>query len=335
MSSGKPCRGPSCLLRPLPLPVTHLSFSPLRRLLLFPDHPQANPPNMSLPMTQPGIAVVTGASSGIGRACSIALAHAEWTVVMSGRKEKELEETYKRAKEGKQVKEMAWVVGDLGRREDVIKLFDFVREKYGRLDLLFNNAGRATAGCQLQDTPYEDWESILAINVTAVSPSILPSQPPKLAHLTHRFDPPQPFLCTQEAFKIMSTQSPKGGRIINNGSISSYSPRPFSAPYTMTKHAVAGLTKSTALDGREHDIACSQIDIGNAESKMASKDNAGKLQPFGEVRDEPVIPVEYVGATLVYMASLPLDVNILNQVRFFLSRGFGRESLADGGFVVA
>ncbi|KDE03333.1 hypothetical protein MVLG_06176 [Microbotryum lychnidis-dioicae p1A1 Lamole] len=289
MSSGKPCRGPSCLLRPLPLPVTHLSFSPLRRLLPFPDHPQANPPNMSLPMTQPGIAVVTGASSGIGRACSIALAHAEWTVVMSGRKEKELEETYKRAKEGKQVKEMAWVVGDLGRREDVIKLFDFVREKYGRLDLLFNNAGRATAGCQLQDTPYEDWESILAINVTA------------------------PFLCTQEAFKIMSTQSPKGGRIINNGSISSYSPRPFSAPYTMTKHAVAGLTKSTALDGREHDIACSQIDIGNAESKMASKDNAGKLQPFGEVRDEPVIPVEYVGATLVYMASLPLDVNILNQ----------------------
>ncbi|SCZ88920.1 BZ3500_MvSof-1268-A1-R1_Chr1-1g00827 [Microbotryum saponariae] len=244
---------------------------------------------MSLPMTQPGIAVVTGASSGIGRACSIALAHAGWTVVMSGRKEKELEETYKRAKEGKQVKEMTWVVGDLGRREDVIKLFDFVREKYGRLDLLFNNAGRATAGCQLQDTPYEDWESILAINVTA------------------------PFLCTQEAFKIMSTQSPKGGRIINNGSISSYTPRPFSAPYTMTKHAVAGLTKSTALDGREHDIACSQIDIGNAESKMASKENAGKLQPFGEVRDEPVIPVDYVGATLVYMASLPLDVNILNQ----------------------
>ncbi|SCV71706.1 BQ2448_3294 [Microbotryum intermedium] len=302
---------------------------------------------MSLPMTQPGIAVVTGASSGIGRACSIALAHAGWTVVMSGRRENELEETYRRAKEAKPgIKEMTWVAGDLSRREDVVALFDFVREKYdgvlicfyalryiivaflsnatfsasllpptsadvlrlppirvitnifatiesallqGRLDLLFNNAGRSTAGCQLQDTPFEDWESILAINVTA------------------------PFLCTQEAFKIMSTQSPKGGRIVNNGSISSYTPRPFSAPYTMTKHAVAGLTKSTALDGREHDIACSQIDIGNAESKMASKDNAGKLQPFGEVRDEPVIPVEYVGATLVYMASLPLDVNILNQ----------------------
>ncbi|BGP42301.1 hypothetical protein JCM10450v2_006395 [Rhodotorula kratochvilovae] len=237
------------------------------------------------------IACVTGASSGIGRATAVALAAAGWVVVISGRRQEELDETARLARERHEGAELLAVAGDLSKPEDVDALFQTIREKHGRLDMLFNNAGRNVAPVPLEDVPLADFQSIVAVNLTA------------------------PFLCTQHAFRIMRDQSPQGGRIINNGSISAHAPRPLSAPYTMTKHAITGLTKSTSLDGREYNIACSQIDIGNAQSAMVNelKRGAGSLQPNGDRMQEPVMPVEHVANAVVHMASLPLDVNIFTQ----------------------
>ncbi|TNY23276.1 short-chain dehydrogenase/reductase SDR [Rhodotorula diobovata] len=237
------------------------------------------------------IACVTGASSGIGRASAVALAAAGWTVVISGRRQGELDETIRLARERTQEAQLVAVVGDLGKPEEVDALFEVIRERFGRLDLLFNNAGRGLPAVPLQDVPLDDFQSIVAINLVA------------------------PFLCTQHAFRIMRDQSPQGGRIINNGSISAHAPRPLSAPYTLTKHAITGLTKSTALDGRAYNIACSQIDIGNAQSAMVDelRRGAGSLQPNGDRMHEPVMPVEHVADAVVHTASLPLHVNILTQ----------------------
>ncbi|GAA6029063.1 hypothetical protein JCM8097_001575 [Rhodosporidiobolus ruineniae] len=238
----------------------------------------------------PKVAVVTGASSGIGRASAIALAQAGFAVVVSGRRADELEETVKLAKEGQVDAVLKAVPGDLSKPEDIVALFKVVKDEFGRLDVLFNNAGRGLPAVPLEDIPLADFQSIVAINTIA------------------------PFLCTQEAFKLMKSQSPQGGRIINNGSISAHTPRPFSAPYTLTKHSIKGLTKATALDGRAYNIACSQIDIGNAVSAMTTKPG-GSLQPNGQHIQEPVMPVEEVAKAVVQMASLPLDVNILNMAR--------------------
>ncbi|GAA5989211.1 hypothetical protein JCM11641_006569 [Rhodosporidiobolus odoratus] len=235
------------------------------------------------------IALVTGASSGIGRACAIALVRAGWTVVLAGRRGDELDETARRARATMLDTELLSVPGDLSKPDDVEKLFKVIAAKFGRLDLLFNNAGRSTPPVPLEDVSLEDFQSIVGVNLIA------------------------PFLCTQHAFRLMKSQSPQGGRIINNGSISAHAPRPFSAPYTMTKHAITGLTKSTALDGRAYNIACSQIDIGNAVSPMVGALKAGgSLQPNGERIQEPVIPVEQVASAVVNMAGLSLEVNVLN-----------------------
>ncbi|GAA6005169.1 SDR family oxidoreductase [Rhodotorula paludigena] len=235
-------------------------------------------------------ACVTGASSGIGRASAVALAKAGWTVIVSGRRADELDETIRQARQESADAELLAVPGDLGKPEDVDTLFQTIKERYGRLDLLFNNAGRNVKPVPLEDVPLEDLNSIVAVNLVA------------------------PFLCTQHAFRIMCDQSPRGGRIVNNGSISAHAPRPFSAPYTLTKHAITGLTKSTALDGRAYNIACSQIDIGNAESPMVGAlKQGGSLQPNGERIQEAVMPVEHVANAVVHMASLPLEVNILTQ----------------------
>ncbi|BGP02192.1 hypothetical protein NBRC10513v2_005840 [Rhodotorula toruloides] len=246
-----------------------------------------------LPDATRRIACVTGASSGIGRACAIALAKEGWTVVISARRAADLDETVRLAKEARQEAEVRPLPGDLGKPEDVDSLFDFIRREYGRLDVLFNNAGRSVAPVPLEDVSLEDFQSIVSLNLIA------------------------PFLATQHAFRIMKDQTPQGGRIINNGSISAHTPRPFSAPYTMTKHAITGLTKSTALDGRAYNIACSQIDIGagsNAESAMVgAMKPGGSLQPNGQRIQEPVMPVEHVADAVVHMASLSLNVNILNQ----------------------
>ncbi|GJN92394.1 hypothetical protein Rhopal_005424-T1 [Rhodotorula paludigena] len=230
------------------------------------------------------IACVTGASSGIGRASAIALAGAGWVVIISGRRADELDETIRQARQESTNAELLAVPGDLGKPEDVDTLFRTIKKRYGRLDLLFNNAGRNVKPVPLEDVPLQDFNSIVAVNLVA------------------------------HAFRIMRDQSPQGGRIINNGSISAHAPRPFSAPYTLTKHAITGLTKSTALDGRAYNIACSQIDIGNAESPMVGAlKQGGSLQPNGERIQEAVMPVEHVANAVVHMASLPLEVNILTQ----------------------
>ncbi|GAA5891369.1 hypothetical protein JCM8208_002604 [Rhodotorula glutinis] len=237
------------------------------------------------------IACVTGASSGIGRASALALAAAGWTVVVSGRRQQELDETVRLAHERTKDAKVVAVAGDLSKPEDVDALFETIRDRFGRLDLLFNNAGRGLPAVPLEDVPLADFQSIVAINLVA------------------------PFLCTQHAFRIMRDQQPQGGRIINNGSISAHAPRPLSAPYTLTKHAITGLTKSTSLDGRAYHIACSQIDIGNAQSAMVDelRRGAGSLQPNGTRMHEDVMPVEAVADSVVHMASLPLHVNILTQ----------------------
>ncbi|GAA6004057.1 hypothetical protein JCM10207_006536 [Rhodosporidiobolus poonsookiae] len=232
------------------------------------------------------IACVTGASSGIGRASAIALAKAGWTVVISGRRAEELDETIRMAKAELSDAKLLAVAGDLSKAEDVDALFEAIRRNFGRLDLLFNNAGRNVAGVPLEEVPFDDFRSIVDVNLVA------------------------PFLCTQHAFRLMKENG--GGRIINNGSISAHAPRPFSAPYTMTKHAISGLTKSTALDGRAYNIACSQIDIGNAESAMVGAMKGGSLQPNGDRVQEPVMPVQHVADAVVHIASLPLHSNVLN-----------------------
>jgi NAD(P)-dependent dehydrogenase (short-subunit alcohol dehydrogenase family) len=230
------------------------------------------------------VAVVTGAGSGIGKASALALLQEGYAVVLAGRRQERLDET---AVEGKPSGSRALVVPTDVRDPAAVKaLFATTKATLGRLDLLFNNAGTFSPGALLEDLTYEQWQSVVDTNLTGV------------------------FLCTQEAFKIMKDQDPRGGRIINNGSISAHAPRPNSAPYTSTKHAVTGLTKATSLDGRKYDIACGQIDIGNAETEGTRRTASGSLQPNGSMMVEPRMDVQDVARAVVYMASLPLDANV-------------------------
>jgi NAD(P)-dependent dehydrogenase (short-subunit alcohol dehydrogenase family) len=228
------------------------------------------------------IAVVTGAGSGIGRAVAVALADEDYTVVLAGRRSESLAETAAEVPAGRTLA----VPTDVTDPESVGALFTRTAEAFGRVDLLFNNAGISAPGVPLDELGLEQWRSVVETNLTAV------------------------FLCTQHAFRMMKTQTPRGGRIINNGSISAHVPRPNSAPYTATKHAVTGLTKSTSLDGRQYDIACGQIDIGNAETPLTARMAKGVPQANGEVAVEPVMDVQHVARAVVYMASLPLDANV-------------------------
>ncbi len=230
------------------------------------------------------IAVVTGAGSGIGRAVAVTLHGAGYTVVLAGRRIDALKETAAQARDtdGR----AHCVATDVSNPVQVKALFDSVREHLGRLDVLFNNAGTNVAGVNFEDLTYEQWSSVVGANLTGS------------------------FLCAQQAFQIMKAQQPQGGRIINNGSISAYVPRPHSAPYTSTKHAITGLTKSISLDGRAYDIACGQIDIGNAATDMSARLGVGALQPNGDVVAEPRMNVQHVADAVLYMANLPLDANV-------------------------
>jgi NAD(P)-dependent dehydrogenase (short-subunit alcohol dehydrogenase family) len=228
------------------------------------------------------VALVTGAGSGVGRAAAVGLAEAGFTLVVAGRRREAIEQT-------------AGLIGeaavpltcDVRDPDEVAALFREIDGRLGRLDVLFNNAGTGAAALPLEDVPLEQWRAVLDTNVTGA------------------------FLCTQEAFRLMKRQSPQGGRIINNGSLSAYVPRLHSAAYTASKHAITGLTRSTSLDGRAHHIACGQIDIGNAATEMtAPMRTVGALQPDGSRRQEPTIDVAHVARAVVYMATLPLDVNV-------------------------
>ena len=233
--------------------------------------------------TSPRIAVVTGAGSGIGRAVAIALLAEGYHVALAGRRAEALAET--EALAGARDRALA-VPTDVTQPAAVDALFARVRETWGRLDLLFNNAG-ASAGAPIEDLSYERWKAIVDVNLTGM------------------------FLCAQGAFRLMKTQRPQGGRIINNGSISAMSPRPDSAAYVATKHGVSGLTKSVALDGRAYDIACGQIDIGNAVTPLTERMAAGAKQADGRMVPEPRMDVAHVARAVVFMASLPLDTNVL------------------------
>jgi NAD(P)-dependent dehydrogenase (short-subunit alcohol dehydrogenase family) len=230
------------------------------------------------------VAVVTGGGSGIGRAVALALAAEGYAVVVAGRRIEPLEATAAEgAKLGARVLCVPTDVADPG---SVRALFGQTVEAFGRLDLLFNNAGSGAPPVPLEDLTYEQWSSVVGANLTGA------------------------FLCTQEAIRIMKSQQPRGGRIVNNGSISAHAPRPNSAPYTATKHAITGLTKSTSLDGRKYDIACGQIDIGNAATEMTQPMVKGVAQANGDIEVEPRIDVQHVARAVVYMASLPLDANV-------------------------
>ena len=230
------------------------------------------------------IAIVTGAGSGIGKAVTIALTQNGYSVVLAGRRKETLEAT---ALDVKHAHSQALIVPtDVTDPAAVRDLFAKTKDAFGRLDLLFNNAGTSGRAVPLEDLPYEQWKSIVDTNLTGT------------------------FLCTQEAFKIMKSQDPRGGRIINNGSISAHSPRPNSAPYTASKHGVTGLTKVTSLDGRKYDIACGQIDIGNAASEMTERMSKGVPQANGTVAVEPRMNLADVARAVLYMASLPLDANV-------------------------
>ncbi len=230
------------------------------------------------------IAVITGAGSGVGRASALGLLRHGWTVVLNGRRLERLEET--QAMAGDDAARTLAVAADVSNAEGVASLFAQVRDTYGRLDMLFNNAGGGSPPVLLEDLTLEQWQRVVDLNLTGA------------------------FLCTQEAFRIMKDQDPRGGRIINNGSISADRPRPNSAPYTSTKHALTGLTKSIALDGRKYDIAGGQIDIGNALTEMTGGMGRGVPQPSGERMAEPTFDVEHVADAIVYMANLPLDANV-------------------------
>jgi len=230
------------------------------------------------------VAIVTGAGSGIGRCVALALLQEGYAVALAGRRVERLQTTVQQARSAGS---RALVVPtDVRDPSSVRALFTKTQETFGRLDLLFNNAGSGTPPMPLEDLTYEQWQAVVETNLTGA------------------------FLCTQEAFKLMKNQQPKGGRIINNGSISAHTPRPYSAPYTSTKHAMTGLTKSTALDGRQYDIACGQIDIGNAATEMTASMQHGVMQANGSVAAEPTMDVENVARAVVYMASLPLDANV-------------------------
>ena len=230
------------------------------------------------------IALVTGAGTGIGRSVALALGREGYAVVLAGRRAGPLEETAAAANAAGT--RTLVVPADVTDPASVRALFAKTKEVFGRLDLLFNNAGLSAPPVPLEDLTFEQWKSVVDTSLTGA------------------------FLCTQEAFKIMKAQQPRGGRIINNGSISAHVPRPNSAPYTAAKHALTGLTKSTALDGRKYDIACGQIDIGNAATEMTAKMKRGVRQADGSIAAEPTMDVEHVARAVVYMASLPLDANV-------------------------
>lgn len=229
-------------------------------------------------------ALVTGAGSGIGRATALGLAGAGYTVVAAGRRREALEETASAIRDGQAP--MLVVPCDVADAKSVAHLFATTVEVLGRLDVLFNNAGISAPAVLLEDLGLDAWQQVVDTNLTGA------------------------FLCTREAFRIMKEQDPRGGRIINNGSVSAQAPRPDSAPYTATKHAITGLTKSTGLDGRKYDIACGQIDIGNASTAMATKMKEGVKQADGSISTEPTIDVEHVVRAVLYMANLPLDANV-------------------------
>jgi len=234
--------------------------------------------------SRPKIAVVTGAGSGIGRCVALALAQNGYSVVLAGRRKERLEAT---AAEAKRMNSPALAVPtDVRDPVSVRALFEKTKEVFGRLDLLFNNAGISDPSVPLEELTYEHWKASVDTNLTGA------------------------FLCTQEAFKIMKDQQPRGGRIINNGSISAHAPRPNSAPYTATKHGVMGLTKATSLDGRKYDIACGQIDIGNAATEMAERMKKGVPQANGTIAVEPTMDPAEVARAVLYMASLPLEANV-------------------------
>jgi NAD(P)-dependent dehydrogenase (short-subunit alcohol dehydrogenase family) len=231
------------------------------------------------------VALITGGGTGIGKAAALALAKDGYAIVLAGRRKEPLEKAEAEVKRHG-VKTLI-VPTDAGKPDQVKALFDKTKQTFGRLDLLFNNAGMGAPAQPLEDLPFEKWQQVVDINLTGI------------------------FLCTQEAIRIMKDQSPRGGRIINNGSISAHAPRPNSAPYTSTKHAVTGLTKATALDGRKYDIACGQIDIGNAETELALRMAQGVPQADGTVKSEPLMNVDHVGQAIAFMASLPLESNVL------------------------
>ncbi|MGP0072300.1 MAG: SDR family oxidoreductase [Bryobacteraceae bacterium] len=231
------------------------------------------------------VALVTGAGSGIGRAVSLALNAAGYSVVLAGRRSSELERVAAMAARN-DAERMIAVPSDISQPDAVAALFDRIKEVFGRLDVLFNNAGTSTPGIPTEDLSFEQWNQVVAVNLTGA------------------------FLCAQQAIRLMKSQQPRGGRIINNGSISAHSPRPNSAAYTATKHAITGLTKSISLDGRKHDIACGQIDIGNAATEMTERMTAGVLQADGKLAPEPRMDVKLVAEAVVYMASLPLEANV-------------------------
>jgi NAD(P)-dependent dehydrogenase (short-subunit alcohol dehydrogenase family) len=229
------------------------------------------------------VAVVTGAGTGIGKAAALALLKEGYRVVLVGRRAELLEKTA--AESGAGPRALA-VPTDVSNPESVRLLFQKTKEAFGRVDLLFNNAGVNAPGIPFEDLTYEQWKSVVDTNLTGM------------------------FLCAQEAFRMMKSQEPRGGRIINNGSISAHAPRPDSAPYTATKHGVTGLTKSISLDGRKYDIACGQIDIGNALTELSARMATGVKQANGERAPEPMIDVQHVADAIVHMASLPIDVNV-------------------------
>jgi NAD(P)-dependent dehydrogenase (short-subunit alcohol dehydrogenase family) len=230
------------------------------------------------------VAVVTGAGSGIGRAVALALMKEDYAVALAGRRRDALERT---AEMGKAMGGRSIVVPtDVGKPASVKTLFAATKDAFGRLDLLFNNAGTGAPPVSMEDLAYEQWQAVVDANLTGS------------------------FLCTQEAIKIMKAQQPRGGRIINNGSISAHAPRPNSVAYTATKHAITGLTRSTSLDGRKYDIACGQIDIGNAATEMTDRMAKGVPQADGSIEVEPRMDVSHVASAVVYMASLPLDANV-------------------------
>ena len=230
------------------------------------------------------VALVTGAGSGIGRQVALAFLRGKYAVVLAGRRRELLEQA---AADGREFNSPFLIVPtDVRAPESVRNLFAKTRETFGRLDVLFNNAGIAAPPVPLEDLPLDRWQAVIETNLTGA------------------------FLCTQEAIRIMKSQDPHGGRIINNGSISAHAPRPHSAPYTATKHAMTGLTKSTSLDGRKYDIACGQIDIGNALTEPTKRMEQGVPQASGVIAPEPTFDVRHVAEAVIYMASLPLDTNV-------------------------
>jgi len=231
------------------------------------------------------VAVVTGAGSGIGKAVAVALAHAGYSVVLAGRRTERLDAIVSELARSASARALA-VATDVANPDSVAALFRQTAAAFGRLDLLFNNAGISAPGVPLEELTVDQWRAVVDTNLSGA------------------------FYCTQQAIRMMKRQTPRGGRIINNGSISAHVPRPRSAPYTATKHAITGLTRSTALDGREHDIACGQIDIGNASTDLTARMSKGVPQANGEIAVEPVMDVDHVARAVVYMASLPLDANV-------------------------